>query len=55
MALAIHGSAEIGKVVAYVVAFAAFVVVALTWAPEWFAPEGGPGAPEVGRTVKMIK
>lgn len=55
MSLAVHGNAEIGKVIMGVIAFAAFVVVALTWVPEWIAPQGEQGAPDVGRTVKMIK
>jgi lipopolysaccharide export LptBFGC system permease protein LptF len=55
MALAVHSGAEISKIIMWVVAFAAFVVVALTWVPDWVAPQGEQGAPEVGRTVKMIK
>lgn len=55
MALAVHSNAEIGKTLMVVAAIVAFVVVALTWVPEWIAPAGGPGAPEVGRTVKMIQ
>ncbi len=55
MPLAVHSNMEIGKVAAWVIAFAAFVVVALTWVPEWVAPQGEQGASEVGRTVKMIK
>jgi lipopolysaccharide export LptBFGC system permease protein LptF len=55
MAIAVHSGAELGKIIMWVVAFAAFVVVALTWVPDWVAPQGEQGAPEVGRTVKMIK
>ena len=55
MALAVHSGAELGKIIMWVVAFAFFVVVALTWVPDWIAPQGEQGAPEVGRTVKMIK
>jgi len=55
MALAVHSGAELGKIIMWVVAFAAFVVVTLTWVPEWIAPQGEQGAPEPGRTVKMIK
>lgn len=53
--LAVHNNSEIGKVILGIVAFAAFVVVALTWVPEWIAPQGEQGASDVGRTVKMIK
>ncbi|MCC3244580.1 hypothetical protein LG047_04455 [Methylocystis sp. WRRC1] len=55
MALAVHSNAEMGKILMWVIAFAAFVVVALTWVPDWIAPQGDVGAPEVGRTVKMIQ
>ena len=39
----------------------AFVVVALTWVPDWISPEGTngsgnqPDAPGVGRTSRMIQ
>lgn len=55
MSLAVHSNMEIGKTIAWAAAFVAFVVVALTWVPDWIAPQGEQGAPEVGRTVKMIK
>jgi len=55
MALAVHSGAELGKIIMWVVAFAFFVVVALTWVPDWVAPQGEQGGSEVGRTVKMIK
>lgn len=45
-----HSTAEIGKAVAWLVGIAFFVVVGLTKVPEWIG-YGGPGAPEVGRTV----
>ena len=50
-----HSSAEIGRTVAVIVGILVFVIVALTWIPELFAPQGSPGAPEVGKTVKMIQ
>jgi hypothetical protein len=53
--LAVHDNSEIGKVLIGIVAFAAFVVVALTWVPEWIAPQGEQGAPDVGRTERMAK
>jgi len=40
MALAVHSGTEIGKIIMWVAAFAAFVVVALTWVPDWVAPQG---------------
>lgn len=55
MALAVHSGSEVGKILAGIAAFAIFVVVALTWLPDWMAPQGEQGASEVGRTVKMIK
>ncbi len=55
MALAVHSGAELGKIIMWGFAFAACVVVALTWVPDWVAPQGEQGALEVGRTVKMIK
>jgi hypothetical protein len=50
-----HSTTEIGKTLIAIVAFVAFVVVMLTKVPEWIAPEGGPGAPDTGKTVKMIR
>lgn len=50
-----HSSSEIGRTVAVIVAIVAFVVVALTWLPELMSPQGGPGAPDTGKTVKMIQ
>jgi hypothetical protein len=55
MALAVHSSSEIGKIMLWVAAFAVFVVVALTWVPDLIAPQGEQGAPEVGRTTRMIQ
>lgn len=60
MAVNIHSSGEMGKMLIYIAGFVAFVVVALTWVPEWISPEGtngtGNGAdPGVGRTVRMVQ
>jgi len=55
MAIAVHSGGELGKILMWVIAFMVFVVVALTWVPEWMAPQGEIGASDVGRTVKMIK
>ena len=56
MSIAVHHNSEIAKVFLVAVALAAFVVVALTWIPELIAPSGDRevGAPDVGRTVRMI-
>ncbi len=55
MTLAVHHNSEIGKLLLAVVAIVAFIVIALTWVPELIAPQGETGAPDVGRTVRMIK
>lgn len=55
MSLAVHSNAEIGKILIGIAAFAVFVVVALTWVPDWIAPQGEQGAPDVGRTERMVK
>jgi hypothetical protein len=55
MTLAVHHNSEMGKVVLAMVGIIAFIVVALTWVPELMAPQGGPGASDVGQTVRMIR
>jgi hypothetical protein len=50
-----HSGAEIGRTLAWIVAIVAFVIIALTWIPELIAPQGGSGAPDTGKTVKMIQ
>ena len=60
MAVNIHSSGEMGKMLIYIAGFVAFVVVALTWVPVWISPEGtngtGNGAdPGGGRTVRMVQ
>jgi hypothetical protein len=52
MSVQAHHNGEIAKTLMVVIAIVAFVIIMLTKVPEWMAPEGGPGAPEVGRTVK---
>ena len=54
MALQVHGAGELGKILVYVAAFAAFVVVALTWAPEWISPESANITGATGSTARMI-
>ncbi len=58
----VHSTKEIGKISSCNVAgIVAFVVVALTWVPDWISPEGTngsgnqPDAPGVGRTSRMIQ
>jgi hypothetical protein len=59
----VHSSAEIGKTLLYLAGIVAFVIVALTWVPDWISPEGtngtgnrgGMGTDGVGKTVKMIQ
>jgi len=56
MTLAVHHNSELGKVVLAVIALVAFVVIALTWAPEMLAPGGGTeNQTSVGKTVRMIQ
>lgn len=55
MAIQTHNAAEVGKTVAVMIGLLAFVVILLTKVPEWIAPQGGVGAPDVGKTVKMIQ
>lgn len=63
MAVNVHNSGDIGKMLLWVAAFVAFVVVALTWVPDWIAPEGTTGTGNrsgmegegVGRTVRMVQ
>jgi hypothetical protein len=59
----VHSSAELGKILAYLAGIVIFVVVALTWVPDWISPEGtnGTGNREgtggtsgVGATSRMI-
>ncbi len=57
----VHSSAEIGKTLLYVAGIVAFVIVMLTWVPDWIAPEGTNGTGNrtdgggVGRTTRMIQ
>lgn len=59
----VHSSAEIGRTLLYLAGIVAFVIVALTWVPDWISPEGtngtgnrgGMGTEGVGKTVKMIQ
>jgi hypothetical protein len=60
MAVNVHNSGDIGKMLVWVAAFVGFVIVALTWVPDWISPEGTNGTgngpdPGVGRTVRMVQ
>jgi len=58
----VHSAGELGKILAYLAGIVIFVVVALTWVPDWISPEGtnGTGNREgvtgagVGATSRMI-
>jgi len=43
MAVNVHNTGDIGKMLLWIAAFVAFVVVALTWVPDWISPEGTNG------------
>ena len=43
MAVNVHGGGSLGKALLYIAAGVAFVVVALTWVPDWISPEGTNG------------
>ena len=55
MSIQVHHSDEIGKTALVVLAAVAFVVIMLTWVPELIAPAGGPGASDVGKTVRLLQ
>lgn len=55
MAYNVHGGAEVGKILLYVAAFAAFVVVALTWVPAWISPDSANITGATGATARMIR
>ena len=63
MAVNVHSSGDIGKMLLWIAAFVAFVIVALTWVPDWISPEGTNGTGNrngiegagVGSTARMIQ
>jgi len=55
MSVNVHGAAEVGKILVYIAAFAAFVVVALTWVPEWISPDSASITGNTGSTTRMIQ
>lgn len=54
MAVNVHGAGELGKYLMWVVAFVAFVVVALTWVPAWISPDSANITGGTGNTARMI-
>jgi len=54
MALNVHSSGELAKYVMWVLAFAAFVIVALTWVPSWISPDSANITGGTGSTARMI-
>jgi hypothetical protein len=64
MAVNVHNSSDVGKFLIYTALFVAFVVVALTFVPDWISPEGTNGTGNgreafgtagTGSTARMIQ
>ncbi|MGE5389166.1 MAG: hypothetical protein ACM3NE_09770 [Hyphomicrobiales bacterium] len=55
MALNVHGSSELGKILLYIGGFVAFVIVALTWVPELISPDSANVTGNTGSTARMIQ
>jgi hypothetical protein len=54
MAVNVH-SGDAGKALLYIVAFVAFVIVALTWVPAWLSPDSANITGATGATARMIQ
>ena len=62
MATNVHSVGELGKIFAYLAGIVVFIVVALTWVPDWISPEGTNGTGNrngiqgegVGSTARMV-
>jgi hypothetical protein len=62
MATNVHSFGEIGKTLGIVAGIVAFVIIMLTWVPDWISPEGTNGTGNrngmegdgVGKTFRMI-
>ncbi|PWB79265.1 MAG: hypothetical protein C3F11_21280 [Methylocystaceae bacterium] len=54
MALNVHGSTDVGKVVLWIVGVVAFVAIALTKVPEWISPNSSSVTGNTGSTARMI-
>lgn len=63
MATSVHNAGDVGKAIIWIAAVAGFIVVALTWVPDWISPEGTNGTGNrgnmegagVGVTTRMIE
>jgi hypothetical protein len=56
MPLAVHHSSELVTTILTILALAVFVVVALTWIPDWVSPRvGGEMGGSTGAVSRMIK
>ncbi|MGD9545004.1 MAG: hypothetical protein AB7F41_01755 [Methylocystis sp.] len=63
MAVNVHSSGDVGKMLLWIAAFVAFIIVALTWVPDWISPEGTNGTGNrngiegsgTGATARMIQ
>ncbi len=54
MSANVHGSHEIVKIMMWVIAFTAFIVVALTKVPEWISPDSANITGNTGSTARMV-
>jgi hypothetical protein len=55
MAVNVHGGAELGRILLYIAGFVGFVIVALTWVPEWISPDSANITGSTGSTSRMIQ
>jgi hypothetical protein len=55
MAVNVHGGAELGRILLYIAGFVGFVIVALTWVPEWISPDSANITVGTGSTSRMIQ
>lgn len=55
MAINVHGGAEVGKIMMYIMGFIAFVIVALAWVPHWISPDSANITGATGSTARMIE
>jgi hypothetical protein len=54
MAVNVHNG-EVGKVLLYIAGFVGFIIVALTWVPEWISPDSANITGNTGSTARMIQ
>lgn len=55
MALNVHGSHEVGKILMWVIGFAVFAAIGLTEVPHWLSTDTANRTVEVGSTARMIQ